>query len=82
QCLKLISRPGTERVVRYAFEYARRYGRSKVTCFTKDNIMKLTDGLFHRVFDEVATEYPTWNLSIGSSTSGPPSWRTLRRPST
>ena len=58
QCLKLISRPGTERLVRYGFEYARRYGRSKVTCFTKDNIMKLTDGLFHRVFDEVAAEYP------------------------
>jgi isocitrate dehydrogenase len=58
QCLKLITRPGTERVVRYAFEYARRYRRAKVTCFTKDNIMKMTDGLFHRVFDEVASEYP------------------------
>ncbi len=58
QCLKLITRPGTERIVRYAFEYARAYGRRKVTCFTKDNIMKLTDGLFHRVFDEVALEYP------------------------
>jgi isocitrate dehydrogenase len=58
QCLKLISRSGTERVVRFAFEHARRYGRSKVTCFTKDNIMKMTDGLFHRVFDEVASEYP------------------------
>ncbi len=58
QCLKLITRPGSERLIRYAFEYARRYGRSKVSCFTKDNIMKLTDGLFHRVFDEVAAEYP------------------------
>ncbi len=58
QCLKLITRPGTERIVRYAFEYARAHGRRKVTCFTKDNIMKLTDGLFHRVFDEVAREYP------------------------
>jgi len=58
QCLKLISRPGTERLVRYAFEYARRYGRRKVACFTKDNIMKKTDGLFHAVFDEVSTEYP------------------------
>jgi isocitrate dehydrogenase len=58
QCLKLISVPGTERIVRYAFEYARRNGRRKVTCITKDNIMKLTDGLFHRVFDEVAAEYP------------------------
>lgn len=58
QCLKLISRPGTERLVRYAFEYARANGRRRVTCFTKDNIMKLTDGLFHQVFDEVAAEYP------------------------
>lgn len=58
QVLKLITRPGTERIVRYAFEYARAYGRRKVTCMTKDNIMKLTDGLFHRVFEEVAAEYP------------------------
>lgn len=58
QCLKLISRPGTERIVRYAYEYARRHGRRRVTCITKDNIMKLTDGLFHKVFDEVGAEYP------------------------
>ena len=58
QCLKLVSRPGCERIVRYAFEYARAYGRHKVTCMTKDNIMKHTDGLFHKVFDEVAQEYP------------------------
>jgi isocitrate dehydrogenase len=58
QSLKLITRPGSERIVRYAFEYARAYGRRKVTCMTKDNIMKHTDGLFHRVFDEVAAEYP------------------------
>lgn len=58
QCLKLVSRPGCERVIRYAFEYARAYGRRKVTCMTKDNIMKHTDGLFHQVFDEVAREYP------------------------
>ena len=58
QCLKLITRPGCERIVRYAFEYARAHGRKKVTCMTKDNIMKLTDGLFHRVFDEIAAEYP------------------------
>ncbi len=59
QCLKLISRPGTERIVRYAFEYARVNGRKKVTCMTKDNIMKITDGLFHQVFDQVAREYPS-----------------------
>ena len=58
QCLKLITRPGCERIVRYAFEYARAHGRRKVTCMTKDNIMKLTDGLFHQVFDEFAAQYP------------------------
>jgi isocitrate dehydrogenase len=58
QVLKLITRPGTERIVRYAFEYARAYGRRKVTCMTKDNIMKLTDGLFHKVFEEIAVSYP------------------------
>ncbi|HKK17366.1 MAG TPA: NADP-dependent isocitrate dehydrogenase [Opitutales bacterium] len=58
QVLKLVTRPGCEKIVRYAFEYARAYGRKKVSCMTKDNIMKLTDGLFHEVFDEVAKEYP------------------------
>ena len=58
QCLKLITRPGCERIARYAFEYARAHGRRKVTILTKDNIMKLTDGLFRRVAEEVATEYP------------------------
>lgn len=53
QCLKLITRPGSKKVIRYAFEYARSYGRKKVTCFVKDNIMKLTDGIFHRVFEEI-----------------------------
>jgi isocitrate dehydrogenase len=72
QCLKLISRPGSEKIVRYAFEYARRNNRKKVTCFTKDNIMKLTDGLFHRVFDEIAREYPDiqnehWIVDIGAA---------------
>jgi isocitrate dehydrogenase len=72
QCLKLISRPGCEKIVRYAFEYARHYGRKKVTCFTKDNIMKQTDGLFHKVFDEIAAEYPDienehWIIDIGAA---------------
>ncbi len=58
QCLKLISRPGCERIVRYAFDYAVANGRKKVTCMTKDNIMKLTDGLFRRVFEEMAEQYP------------------------
>ena len=72
QCLKLISRPGCEKIVRYAFEYAKQYGRKKVTCFTKDNIMKQTDGLFHKVFDEIAAEYPElenehWIVDIGAA---------------
>lgn len=58
QVLKLISRPGSERIIRYAFEYARLYGRKRVTCMTKDNIMKITDGRFHRVFERIAAEYP------------------------
>lgn len=58
QCLKLITRPGCEKICRYAFEYARANGRKKITCMTKDNIMKLTDGLFHQVFNEIAREYP------------------------
>ena len=72
QCLKLISRPGCEKIVRYAFEYAKLYGRKKVSCFTKDNIMKQTDGLFHKVFDEIAAEYPSienehWIIDIGAA---------------
>jgi len=72
QCLKLISRPGSEKIIRYAFEYARQYGRKKVTCFTKDNIMKQTDGLFYKIFDEIAKEYPDienehWIVDIGSA---------------
>ncbi len=58
QCLKLITRPGCEKIVRYAFEYAVAHNRKKVTCMTKDNIMKMTDGLFHKVFDEIRVEYP------------------------
>jgi isocitrate dehydrogenase len=58
QCLKLITRPGCERIVRHAFEYARSHGRRKVTCMVKDNIMKMTDGLFHAVFEEIGAEYP------------------------
>ncbi|MCG8309030.1 MAG: NADP-dependent isocitrate dehydrogenase [Cytophagales bacterium] len=58
QALKLISKPGSEKIIRYAFEYARVYGRKKVTCMSKDNIMKQADGLFHKIFDEVARDYP------------------------
>jgi isocitrate dehydrogenase len=72
QCLKLISRPGSEKIIRYAFEYARRNNRKKVTCFSKDNIMKMTDGLFHKIFDEIGTEYADlekehWIVDIGAA---------------
>src|SRR5579872_2822821 len=58
QCLKLVTRPGCERIIHYAFEYARKFNRKKVTCLSKDNIMKMTDGIFHQVFNEIAIEYP------------------------
>src|SRR5688500_8924763 len=72
QTLKLISRPGCERIVRYAFQYAKANQRKKVTCFTKDNIMKISDGLFHKVFDEIGAGYPDiekehWIVDIGAA---------------
>lgn len=72
QAVKLISRPGSEKIIRYAFEYARANHRRKVTAFVKDNIMKISDGLFHRVFDEIAAEYPeieheTMIIDIGAA---------------
>lgn len=72
QSLKLISRQGSEKIVRYAFEYAKRHDRKKVTLFMKDNIMKFSDGLFHKVFDEIAKEYPDilnehWIVDIGAA---------------
>jgi len=71
-CIKLISRPGTEKIARYAFEYARLHNRKKVTCFAKDNIMKMTDGLFRKVYNEVAAQYPDipneyWIVDIGAA---------------
>src|SRR2546427_6942531 len=72
ESLKLISRPGSEKIIHYAFEYARSHNRKKVTCFMKDNIMKLTDGLFHKIFDAIAAEYPdlineSWIVDIGAA---------------
>src|ERR1700690_79857 len=72
ECLKIITRPGRKKIGRYAFECARRHSRKKVTCFTKDNIMKMTDGLFHKVFDEIAAEYKDiqnehWIVDIGAA---------------
>lgn len=70
--LKIITRPGCERIIRYAFEYARSNNRKKLSCFSKDNIMKITDGLFHNVFDEIKQEYPDietdhWIIDIGTA---------------
>ncbi len=72
QCLKLITVPGCQKIVRYAFEYARQMGRKKVTCMTKDNIMKLTDGTFRKIFEEIAGEYTDiesdhWIIDIGAA---------------
>ncbi|MEO8376533.1 MAG: NADP-dependent isocitrate dehydrogenase [Candidatus Sumerlaeota bacterium] len=72
QCLKLITRPGTEKICRYAFEYARSHKRKKLSLFIKDNIMKLTDGLFHKIYDEIGELYPdlprdSWIVDIGAA---------------
>jgi isocitrate dehydrogenase len=67
QCLKLISRTGCGKIVRLAFELARAEGRSKVACATKSNIMKLTEGMLKRTFEEIAPEYPeleSWHIII------------------
>lgn len=72
QSLKLVSVPGSERIIRYAFEYARVNKRKRITCLSKDNIMKLTDGLFHKTFERIAREYPDiqsdhWIVDIGAA---------------
>jgi len=67
QCLKLISRKGCEKIVRTAFEFARAEGRKSVACATKANIMKLTEGLLKKTFEEIAPEYPdleSWHVII------------------
>ncbi len=55
---RFITRPGSEQVIRYAFEMAKRKNTRRITCGHKANIMKITDGLFLDVFYEVAKEYP------------------------
>lgn len=72
ESLKLISYTGSEKIIRYAFEYAQSNNRKKVTCFMKDNIMKMSDGLFHKTFDAIAKEYPnieneSWIVDIGAA---------------
>jgi isocitrate dehydrogenase (NAD+) len=58
ESIKIITRRGSERIARFAFDYARREGRCKVTAVHKANIMKLTDGLFLEVAGQVASAYP------------------------
>ena len=72
ESLKLITQPGSDKIIRYAFEYARQHGRKKVACFVKDNIMKLSDGLFHKRFESISHEYPevepeVWIVDIGAA---------------
>lgn len=58
ESMKIVTRPNSERIARYAFEYAKRNGRKKVTTVHKANIMKLSDGLFLEISRDVAKEYP------------------------
>ena len=72
QALKMITQPGCEKIIRYAFEYAKANNRKKVTCFTKDNILKFTDGQFHKTFQTIAEDYPEienehWIIDIGAA---------------
>lgn len=56
--IKVVTEKASLRIARFAFEYARKHGRKKVTLVHKANIMKVSDGLFLRAFEEVAEEYP------------------------
>ncbi|AHC39596.1 isocitrate dehydrogenase [Ehrlichia muris] len=58
QCSKIITRSGSERICNYAFHYATVNNRKRVTCLIKDNIMKMTDGIFHKSFSKIAKNYP------------------------
>lgn len=58
EAIKRITESSTERIIRFAFEYAVNNGRKKVTCVHKANILKKTDGLFLKKFNEIAEEYP------------------------
>jgi isocitrate dehydrogenase len=67
EALKLISVKGSERIARFAFEYARSVGRTKVACATKANIMKFTEGNMKRAFEKVAPDYPEiepWHVIV------------------
>lgn len=62
ESIKLITKPACERIVDFAFDYAKKHDRSKVTAIHKANIMKLTDGLFLNTAREVAEKYPEVNF--------------------
>src|SRR5438552_411671 len=67
QCLKLTSRKGCEKIIRLAFEFARAAGRRNVACATKANIMKFTEGMMKRAFEEIAKEYEdieAWHIIV------------------
>ncbi len=85
--IKPISEQGSERIIRYAFDYARANGRSRVHCITKANIMKFTDGLFLSVFREVAKDYTDiepWENLVDATCMGlvqrPDEWDVLVTP--
>lgn len=59
EAIKRITEVGSERIIRYAFDYAVANGRKKVTCVHKSNILKNSDGLFLKIFNKIAEEYPT-----------------------
>ena len=72
QSVKIITQSGSERIHRYAFEYAKQNDRKKITCMSKDNIMKMSDGCFHKAFDKIAAENPDienehYIIDIGSA---------------
>ena len=56
ESLKLISARGSRRISKFAFDYAKKNDRHKITCFSKDNIMKFTDGIFHKSFNDIAAQ--------------------------
>jgi isocitrate dehydrogenase len=70
QALKLISFKGSERIARFAFEYARSEGRTKVACATKANILKFSEGMLKRAFEQVASDYPEiepWHVIVDNA---------------
>lgn len=58
ESIKVFTRSGCERIIRFAFDYARKEGRQKVTAVHKANIMKCTDGMFLHIARDIAMEYP------------------------